>query len=64
VLVQRWIDALPQYGPGHAGLAAEIRAGLPAGIAVTGNFLDGVGVPACLAAAGRAAEALVAATQT
>jgi len=64
VLVQRWIDALPQYGPGHAGLAAEVRARLPAGIAITGNFLDGVGVPACLAAAGRAADALVAATRT
>ena len=60
VLVQRWIDALPQYGPGHAELAAEIRTGLPPGIAVTGNFLDGVGVPACLAAAGRAADAVFA----
>ncbi|MFM9034605.1 MAG: protoporphyrinogen oxidase [Mycobacterium sp.] len=55
VLVHRWIDALPQYGPGHAQLAAEIRAGLPPGLAVAGNFLDGVGVPACVAAAGAAA---------
>ena len=61
VLVHRWIDALPQYGPGHADLAAEVRAGLPPGLAVAGNFLDGVGVPACLAAAGRAAVAAVAA---
>ena len=61
VVVQRWIDALPQYGPGHGGLAAQIRAGLPPGLAVAGNFLDGVGVPACLAAAGRAAAAIVAA---
>nr|MCH9720877.1 protoporphyrinogen oxidase [Actinomycetes bacterium] len=60
VLVRRWIDALPQYGPGHAELAAEIRTGLPPGIAVTGNFLDGVGVPACLAAADRAADAVFA----
>lgn len=59
-LVHRWIDALPQYGPGHAELAADVRAGLPAGLAVTGNFLDGVGVPACLAAAGRAAGAALA----
>ena len=29
VLVHRWIDALPQYGPGHAAIAADIRAGLP-----------------------------------
>ena len=62
ILVQRWIDALPQYGPGHGALAAEIRAGLPPGLAVAGNFLDGVGVPACLVAAGRAAAAVVAAT--
>ena len=60
VLVHRWIDALPQYGPGHAELAAAVRAGLPAGLAVTGNFLDGVGVPACLAAAGRAAAVTLA----
>ena len=64
VLVHRWIDALPQYGPGHADLAAEVRAGLPPGLAVAGNFLDGVGVPACLAAAGRAAVAAVAAVGT
>lgn len=55
VIVHRWIDALPQYGPGHAGLAAEIRAGLPPGLAVAGNFLDGVGVPACVATAAAAA---------
>ena len=59
VMVHRWIDALPQYGPGHAELAAEVRAGLPPALVVAGNFLDGVGVPACLAAAGRAAQALV-----
>lgn len=61
MLVHRWLDALPQYGPGHAGLAAEIRAGLPAGLALAGNYLDGVGVPACVASADRAAEAIVAA---
>ena len=60
-LVHRWIDALPQYGPGHADIAAAVRAGLPPGLAVAGNYLDGVGVPACLAAAGRAADAVVAA---
>lgn len=55
VLVHRWIDALPQYAPGHADLAAGIRAELPAGLAVAGNYLDGVGVPGCLVAAGKAA---------
>jgi oxygen-dependent protoporphyrinogen oxidase len=54
-MVHRWIDALPQYGPGHGALAAEIRAELPPGLAVAGNFLDGVGVPACVASAAAAA---------
>ena len=56
--IQRWIDAMPQYGPGHADLVAEVRAGLPAGLAVAGSYLDGIGVPACIGAAGRAVEAL------
>jgi oxygen-dependent protoporphyrinogen oxidase len=59
VHVHRWIDALPQYGPGHAALVAELRAGLPAGVAVAGGYLDGIGVPACVGAAGRAAASLV-----
>ena len=57
--VARWIDALPQYGPGHTDLAAEVRAGLPPTLAVAGAYLDGIGVPACVAAATRAAAALV-----
>jgi oxygen-dependent protoporphyrinogen oxidase len=36
-------------------VVAELRAGLPPGLVVTGSFLDGIGVPACVAAAGRAA---------
>lgn len=57
--VQRWIDAMPQYGPGHSDLVAELRAGLPSGLAVAGGYLDGIGVPACVAAATRAATELV-----
>lgn len=57
--VQRWIDAMPQYGPGHGQLVAELRAGLPPTIAVAGGFLDGIGVPACVSAATRAAASLV-----
>ncbi len=63
VLVHRWIDALPQYGPGHAAIAAQVRAGLPGGLAVAGNYLDGVGVPACVAGAGRAARQVVVDTE-
>lgn len=57
--VQRWIDAMPQYGPGHGDLVAELRAGLPPTLAVAGGYLDGIGVPACVAAATRAAASLV-----
>lgn len=60
--VQRWIEAMPQYGPGHADLVAEIRAGLPPTLAVAGSYLDGIGVPACIGAAGRAAERVIGAT--
>jgi oxygen-dependent protoporphyrinogen oxidase len=56
--LQRWIEAMPQYGPGHADVVAEVRAGLPSGLAVAGSYLDGIGVPACIGAAGRAVEAL------
>lgn len=58
--VHRWIDAMPQYGPGHGGLVAELRASLPQSLAVAGAYLDGIGVPACVAAATRAAASLVA----
>ena len=57
--VQRWIDAMPQYGPGHADLVSELRAGLPPMLAVAGGYLDGIGVPACVAAATKAAASLV-----
>lgn len=57
--IHRWIDAMPQYGPGHAGLVAELRAGLPPTLVVAGGYLDGIGVPACVGAATRAATALV-----
>jgi oxygen-dependent protoporphyrinogen oxidase len=57
--VQRWIDAMPQYGPGHAELVAEMRAGLPPTLAMAGSYLDGIGVPACLAAATRATTSVV-----
>ncbi|RDH75233.1 protoporphyrinogen oxidase [Mycolicibacterium moriokaense] len=57
--VHRWIDAMPQYGPGHGDLVAELRAGLPPSLAVAGAYLDGIGVPACIATATRAAASLV-----
>jgi oxygen-dependent protoporphyrinogen oxidase len=62
--VHRWIDAMPQYGPGHAALVAELRAGLPPTIAVAGGYLDGIGVPACVGSGTRAAAEVTVATAT
>jgi protoporphyrinogen/coproporphyrinogen III oxidase len=64
VRVQRWPDAMPQYGPGHRELVAELRAGLPPSVTVAGSYLDGIGVPACIGAAGRAAAAAIRAVET
>jgi protoporphyrinogen/coproporphyrinogen III oxidase len=61
--VQRWIEAMPQYGPGHAEVVARLRAGLPATLAVAGSYLDGIGVPACIGAAGKAVERVIRATE-
>jgi protoporphyrinogen/coproporphyrinogen III oxidase len=54
--VQRWGGGLPQYGVGHLGRVRVIEEGLPAGLAVAGSALHGVGVPAWVAAARTAAE--------
>jgi protoporphyrinogen/coproporphyrinogen III oxidase len=62
--VQRWPDAMPQYGPGHRDVVAELRAGLPPTVAVAGSYLDGIGVPACIAAAGRAVTSAIRAVET
>ncbi len=59
--VQRWEAGLPQYTVGHLDRVAAIRteiAGLP-GLEVAGAAYDGVGIPGVIAAATRAATALV-----
>ncbi|MBV8178399.1 MAG: protoporphyrinogen oxidase [Mycobacterium sp.] len=63
VRVQRWPDAMPQYGPGHRDTVAELRAGLPPTCKVAGSYLDGIGVPACIAAAGRAVTSAIRAVE-
>lgn len=61
-VVQRWPGGLPQYAPGHLDRVAAVEAGVAGltGLAVTGAWQRGVGVPACIAsatmAAARAAE--------
>jgi oxygen-dependent protoporphyrinogen oxidase len=56
-LVHRWGGALPQYAVGHLERVARIRAAVAAvpGLAVCGAAYDGVGIPAVIASARRAA---------
>jgi protoporphyrinogen/coproporphyrinogen III oxidase len=56
--VQRWGGGLPQYAVGHLDRVARIRDAvtrLP-GLAVCGAAYDGVGIPAVIASARRAAD--------
>ncbi|MCX5193739.1 protoporphyrinogen oxidase [Streptomyces sp. NBC_00249] len=56
--VTRWDGGLPQYPVGHLTRVARIRAAvgeLP-GLAVCGALYDGVGIPACISSAGKAAD--------
>ncbi|MER5464947.1 protoporphyrinogen oxidase [Streptomyces sp. NPDC002668] len=60
--VTRWIGGLPQYPVGHLARVARIRdevAKLP-GLRVCGAAYDGVGIPACIAGAQRAADEIIA----
>ncbi|MFD7787805.1 protoporphyrinogen oxidase [Streptomyces nojiriensis] len=61
--VTRWDGGLPQYPVGHLDRVARIRASVAAlpGLAVCGAVYDGVGIPACIASAGKAADAVIAA---
>jgi oxygen-dependent protoporphyrinogen oxidase len=60
-LVTRWGGGLPQYGVGHLDRVEAIERSVAgvAGIAVAGAVLHGVGVPACIATADRAAAKIV-----
>ena len=58
--VTRWVDAFPQYSPGHADLVAAIEHGLPAGLEVAGAAYRGVGIPACIGSGRAAARRAVA----
>jgi oxygen-dependent protoporphyrinogen oxidase len=58
--VQRWGGGLPQYAVGHLARVARIRTAVDAvpGLAVCGAAYEGVGVPAVIASARRAAATL------
>ncbi|MEU9110030.1 protoporphyrinogen oxidase [Streptomyces xanthophaeus] len=64
--VTRWDGGLPQYPVGHLDRVARIRAAVAAlpGLAVCGALYDGVGIPACIASARKAADAVTAAFGT
>jgi protoporphyrinogen/coproporphyrinogen III oxidase len=56
--VQRWVDGLPQYAVGHLDLVEQVRASVARAsrpLAVCGAAYDGVGIPAVIASAHRAA---------
>ncbi|MFJ2058951.1 protoporphyrinogen oxidase [Streptomyces sp. NPDC087908] len=60
--VTRWTGGLPQYPAGHLDRVARVReavAALP-GLRVAGAAYDGVGIPACIASAHRAADEIIA----
>ncbi|HEY6932497.1 MAG TPA: protoporphyrinogen oxidase [Marmoricola sp.] len=60
--VQRWGGALPQYAVGHLDRVAAVRRALESvpGLAVCGAAYDGLGIPACIASARRAADKILA----
>ncbi|MFF3014122.1 protoporphyrinogen oxidase [Streptomyces sp. NPDC057939] len=64
--VTRWDRGLPQYPVGHLARVARIRAAVSAlpGLAVCGALYDGVGIPACVASAGKAADVVIASLAT
>jgi oxygen-dependent protoporphyrinogen oxidase len=59
--VHRWMNALPQYRPGHAqqvaAWEADLAANLP-GVVLAGTLLRGLGIPACIASGRQAARTL------
>jgi oxygen-dependent protoporphyrinogen oxidase len=64
--VKRWGGALPQYTVGHVERVRSIRAAVAArsGLAVCGAAYDGLGLPACIASAERAATQVLDALAT
>jgi len=59
--VTRWENGLPQYPVGHLPRVARVReqVGKLPGLAVCGAVYEGVGIPACVASARKAADRLL-----
>ena len=59
--VSRWRRSFPQFPAGHLSAMADLEEALrrdAPGVAVTGAYLKGVGIPACIGAATAAVAAL------
>lgn len=59
--VSRWPASFPQYAVGHLDKVARVEAALAEatpGLVLAGSSLRGVGIPACIASARRAADSL------
>jgi oxygen-dependent protoporphyrinogen oxidase len=57
--VTRWPHSFPQYRPGHAKIVDKLEKSLLAnapGIHLAGASMRGIGIPACVSQANRAAE--------
>ena len=59
--VRRWLQALPQYRPGHLARVESWHdeVGRAGGVALAGAAYGGVGIPACIAGARTAADRLL-----
>ena len=59
--VTRWMKALPQYRVNHQAKISTMVNAVERhdGLALAGSYLEGVGVPACIASGRHAAEALI-----
>ncbi|MER5888222.1 protoporphyrinogen oxidase [Streptomyces sp. NPDC001941] len=64
--VTRWDDGLPQYPVGHLDRVTRVRdaVGKLPGLRVCGAAYDGVGIPAVVASAHRAADEIIATSKT
>jgi oxygen-dependent protoporphyrinogen oxidase len=59
VRVHRWIDAFPQFAPGHSALVTSIETALEVdmpGVVLAGAAYRGVGLATCIAGANAAAD--------
>jgi protoporphyrinogen/coproporphyrinogen III oxidase len=59
-VVARWPNGFPQYNVGHLDWVAKVESALPSNVKIAGAAYRGVGLPACIAQAKRAADALLA----